>query len=71
METISFSVDKDIKKEIETISKEEKKSKSDVFRQIFLTYRFNRALDKIQKEGRKIALKNGIETDDDVERFGG
>lgn len=69
METISFSVDIETKKEIEKIAKEEKKSKSDVFRQIFIAYRFNKVLTDMQKGLRKIALKNNIQTDDDVERF--
>lgn len=69
METISFSVDIETKKEIEKIAKEEKKSKSDVFRQIFIAYRFNKVLTDMQKSLCKIALKNNIQTDDDVERF--
>jgi metal-responsive CopG/Arc/MetJ family transcriptional regulator len=69
MGVVSFSVDEDTKKELEVLSKEERRSKSDIFRDMYKTYIFNRTLTKIQKIGKEKFLALGIESIDDAEAF--
>jgi len=47
MTTIIFSVEDDIKKRFDKWAKRDKKSKSDVFRDMVKTYEFNEAMEKI------------------------
>ena len=47
MQTISFSVEDDIKRDIERWAKRGRKSKSDVFRDMAATYRFNEQLEAL------------------------
>jgi len=69
MSVVSFSVDEDTKKELEILSQEERRSKSDIFRDMYKTYTFNRTLTKIQKIGKEKFLALGIESIDDAEAF--
>lgn len=66
MVTASFSVDSDAKDDIARWAAEDRKSQSDIFRDMYRSYRFGRALDAIQAEGRLIMLRLGLETDDDI-----
>jgi hypothetical protein len=69
MSVISFSVDERTKNELEHLSKEENRTKSDIFRDMYKTYTFNRTLTKIQKIGKEKFLALGIESIDDAEAF--
>jgi len=69
MSVISFSVDERTKNEIERLSKEENRTKSDIFRDMYKTYTFNRTLTKIQEIGKEKFLALGIESIDDAEAF--
>ena len=69
MSVISFSVDEQTKNELELLSKEENRTKSDIFRDMYRTYTFNRTLTKIQKIGKEKFLALGIESIDDAEAF--
>lgn len=69
MSVISFSVDERTKNELERLSKEENRTKSDIFRDMYKTYTFNRTLTKIQKIGKEKFLALGIESIDDAEAF--
>ncbi|MHB8483793.1 MAG: ribbon-helix-helix domain-containing protein [Nitrospiria bacterium] len=69
METMSFSVNKETKKQIEKIAKEEGISKSDLFREVFAMYQFNKALDYFQKLAKNRILKLGLETEEDFEKY--
>lgn len=69
MTTISFSVEDAIKKDIERLAKRSGRSKSDVFRDIYASYRFRHSLAELQRQLRPKALKLGIQADDDVERL--
>ncbi|HVC36250.1 MAG TPA: ribbon-helix-helix protein, CopG family [Candidatus Dormibacteraeota bacterium] len=69
MSVISFSVDERTKNELEQLSKEENRTKSDIFRDMYKTYTFNRTLTKIQKIGKEKFLALGIESIDDAEAF--
>jgi metal-responsive CopG/Arc/MetJ family transcriptional regulator len=66
--TISFSVDPEIRDELDRQAAEEKRSKSDIFRDIYRSYRFNHSLNIIQAEGRIVMMRLGLETDDDIVR---
>ena len=63
---MTFSMSEDVKRDIDRIAKREQRSKSAVFRDMYRSYKFGRALDEIQTATRATALKLGIETDDDV-----
>lgn len=63
---MTFSMSEDVKKDIDRISKEEQRSKSAVFRDMYRSYKFGKALDNIQASTRFTAVQLGIETDDDV-----
>lgn len=69
MSVISFSVDEQTKKEIEKMARRERRSKSDVFRDMYKTYMFNQTLTKIQKIGREKFLALSIESVDQAEKF--
>jgi Ribbon-helix-helix protein, copG family len=63
---MTFSMSEDVKQDIDRIAKKEQRSKSAVFRDMYRSYKFGRALDEIQAATRTTALKLSIETDDDV-----
>jgi metal-responsive CopG/Arc/MetJ family transcriptional regulator len=65
----SFSIEQDIKDGIDQLSEQEQRSKSDILRDMYRSYRFHSALDNIQAEGRIIAARLGLETEDEVYRY--
>ncbi len=65
----SFSIELDVKDGIDQLAAQEQRSKSDILRDMYKSYRFHRALDDIQAEGRVIAARLGLETEDDVYRY--
>ena len=67
--TVNFSVDRKVQEELDQQAAEEGRSKSDIFREMYRQYRFNRALQNAQAAAQPLAMKYGLETDDDVERF--
>jgi Ribbon-helix-helix protein, copG family len=67
--TVSFSVDTDLKKDLDQLAMAEKRSKSDLFREMFNYYRFKTTLNRVQEQGVLIAESLGLETDDDVYKF--
>lgn len=69
MSVISFSVDEQTKKELEALAKVERRSKSDLFRDMYKTYVFNQKLARIQKVGKEKFLALGIESIDQAEDF--
>jgi predicted transcriptional regulator len=69
MSVISFSVDEETKRELEQLAQEERRSKSDIFRDMYKTYTFDRTLTKVQKIGKEKFLALGIESIDDAEAF--
>ena len=69
MTVISFSIDNEVKEDVERIAKEERRSKSDVFRDMYDTYKFKRTLTKIQKVGRAKFMALGIESVDQAEEY--
>lgn len=71
MSTISFSVDEQTKREFAKVAKREGKSQSNLFRELWGEFRFNKEWQYFQQLNRKKALELGIQTDDDVERIFG
>lgn len=69
MSVISFSIDEQTKKELEALAKAERRSKSDLFRDMYKTYAFNQKLTKIQMVGKEKFLALGIESIDQAEDF--
>lgn len=63
---MTFSMSEDVKKDIDRISRNEQRSKSAVFRDMYRSYKFGRALDNIQAATRATAITLGLETDDDI-----
>lgn len=51
------------------MAQEEKRSKSDLFRDMYNTYKFKKSLAKVQKVGREKFLSLGIETIDQAEEY--
>jgi metal-responsive CopG/Arc/MetJ family transcriptional regulator len=69
MTTISFSVEDDIKKSFDKWAKRDKKSKSDVFRDMVKTYEFNESMDNIQQAAAPILKGLGIDTEDQLYEY--
>lgn len=69
MSVISFSVDEETKKELEKLARAQRRSKSDIFRDMYKTYILNQKLARIQKVGREKFLALGIESIDQAEEF--
>jgi metal-responsive CopG/Arc/MetJ family transcriptional regulator len=69
MGVISFSIDEQIKADVERMAQEENRSKSDLFREMYNAYRFKKTLAKVQKVGREKFLALGIESIDQAEAF--
>lgn len=68
---INISVPRAIAKQIETLAKEENRTKSELMREAFRKYRSDRQWAKIRKWGEETARRMGIETYDDIERIAG
>lgn len=69
MSTISFSVEDDIKKSFNKWAKRDKKSKSDVFRDMVRTYEFNEVMDEMQQKAAPILKELGIETEEQLSEY--
>ncbi len=67
--TVSFSVDTDLRDDLNKLAATEKRSKSDLFREMYNYYRFKLTLNRVQEHGSVIAQRLGLETDDDVYEY--
>lgn len=67
--TVSFSVDTELKADLDKLAAASKRSKSDLFREMYNYYRFKMTLSRVQEQGNIIAGKLGLETDDDVYEY--
>jgi len=69
---VTISIPPEIAEDYEKIAQKEAKNKSQLFRDMFLSYKA-RALEQdffdLQREGAKFAKKKGIFTEKDVERI--
>ena len=68
---INISVPPALAKRIERMAKEENRTKSELLREAFRVYEFERDWGKIRMTGRETARRMGIKTDEDVERISG
>ena len=66
--TLSFSVDEELKQDLNKLAAEEGRSQSDLFREMYNYYRFRLTLRNVQEQGTRIAAALGLETEDDVFR---
>lgn len=71
MTVISFSIDEDIKDDVEQMAKAERRSKSDIFREMYDAYKFKKTLAKVQQVGREKFLALGLESIDQAEDYFG
>jgi Ribbon-helix-helix protein, copG family len=69
MTVISFSIDEHIKDDVQRMAKEERRSKNDIFREMYDAYKFKKTLAKVQKVGREKFLALGIESIDQAEDY--
>ena len=70
--TITVSVSPDELKKVERLAKQENKSKSQLFRDMLVSYedeKQERALDELLKYGRETAQRLGVKTEADIERL--
>lgn len=68
---INISVPKVIAQEIEDMAKVENKTKSELLREAFRFYKYDKDWARIWAWGEKIARRMGIESYDDVEKIAG
>lgn len=68
---INISMPSALAKRIEKVAKEENRTKSELLREAFRVYEFNRDWVKIRAWGEETARRMGIRTYDDVERIAG
>lgn len=68
---INISVPPALAKRIKKVAKEENRTQSELLREAFRKYEFDRDWAKIKAWGRETALRMGIKSDEDVERIAG
>lgn len=68
---INVSVPPALAKRIEKVAKEENRTKSELLREAFRRYEFDRDWAKIKAWGKQIARRMGIKSEDDVEQIAG
>ena len=65
---VTAAVDTALKDDLDKIAAEEGRSKSDLFREMYNSYMFKRALRRVQDQGVLVATRLGLQTDEDVYR---
>ena len=68
---LNVSVPPDMARKIEKVAKEENRTKSELIREAFSNYEFERDWARIKAVGRETARRMGIKSDEDVERIAG
>lgn len=68
---INISVPPAIAKQIEKVAKEENRTKSELLREAFRVYEFQKDWTRIKTLGEETARRMGIKTDEEVERIAG
>jgi metal-responsive CopG/Arc/MetJ family transcriptional regulator len=68
---INISAEPKLAKEIEKQAKKEGKTKSELLRDAFKSYLFDKKLRDLQTYGRVVAEKLGLESYDDIEEYFG
>lgn len=62
----SISLSKTAREDLDLLTEEEQKTRSEIVREALKQYKFERRWAKLRKIGSRIALKMGIETDEDI-----
>lgn len=68
---MNISMPKNLEKQIKAMAKEENRTKSELLREAFKSYKSSKEWQKIWAWGDKIARRMGIESYDDVEKIAG
>lgn len=68
---INISMPSAMAKRIAKMAREENRTTSELLREAFRSYEFERDWTRIKMWGKEIARRMGIETDEDVERIAG
>lgn len=68
---INISVPPEMGRRIAKVAREENRTKSELLREAFRAYEWNKDWAKIRAVGRETARRMGIKTDEDVERIAG
>ena len=68
---INISMPPAMAKRVAKLAKEENRTKSELLRQAFRAYEFDRVWSKIKVWGRETAKRFNIKSDEDVERIAG
>lgn len=69
MRTVSFSLDEETVKGIESLAKQFKLSKSDVIRSMYARMRLERSLEDLQAKATPVLEKLGLHTEDDIAAY--
>ena len=69
MSTISFSVEESIKNDFARWAKQQKKSQSEILREMYTQKKFNESLLSTQKKWAGLAKSLGLNSEDDVAAF--
>jgi metal-responsive CopG/Arc/MetJ family transcriptional regulator len=68
---LTISVSPEEERDLNRAAKKQNLNRSQIIREAFRTYLLDRELDEIQKYGEKLAMRLGIDTEDDVEKIAG
>jgi metal-responsive CopG/Arc/MetJ family transcriptional regulator len=68
---LNVSVSQEMYDDIEAIAREESRTKSELMREAFRQYRFNRQWRFIRRWGEESALRTDVQSDEDVEKLAG
>ena len=69
MTTVSFSVEEEIKRDIDRWAKRARKSKSDILRDMAAVYGFNEQLEKFTTKTEKTLAKLGIASEEELYEY--
>lgn len=67
--TVSFSLDPSTKEGIELMAKRSKKSRSDVVREMFASYRLEQAMRALETEAKPVLRDLGIDSEEDIAEY--
>jgi 3-methyladenine DNA glycosylase/8-oxoguanine DNA glycosylase len=67
--TVNFSVDRQVQEQLDAQAAEEKRSKSDIFREMYRLYRLDKSLDAVYAQIGPALRGAEIQTDEDVARL--
>ena len=68
---LNISLPPEMYEEIQRVAREEHRTKSELIREAFRQYQFNRRWQVLRRWGEDTALRLGIESGEDIERLAG